>query len=203
MLTIITRATSKRLTTIEAVKTELEIADATQDAFLASLIDQASDAIASWCGRDFARETVREIIFMDVAHGSMILTRRPVLSIEALQMGSLTLSPTQAMVDESGLLYRVEANGRRIPWLPGRYTIDYVTGFVMPGETDRTLPADIERAAIIMVKSMWMGRNRDPLIKLEDISGIARFTYETDGSCSGLTADVLALLSGHGEAVFR
>lgn len=205
MLTILSPAASRRLTTLEAVKTELAIADTAQDAFLAALIDQASDAITAWCGREFARETVRETIFMDVAHGSMILSRCPVVSIATIQMGAWTLSPTQAEIGESGLLYRVEEDGRRIAWLPGRYTIEYDAGFVLPGETGRTLPADVERAAIIAVKSLYLSRDRDPLLRSEEVAGVASFSYTTgaEGHASGLSVDVRALLSAHCEAVFR
>lgn len=205
MLTILTPAASHRLTTLDAVKAELQIADANSDAWLDALIDQASAAIAAWCGRTFAKETVRETIHLEIAAPFLILTRRPVLSIASLTINGVSMDPTCAEADEAGLLYRVESDGRRIAWLPGRYAIDYESGFVLPGETGRTLPADIERAAIIAVNNLHHARGRNHAQKVSEVEGIGRMVFETGdfGFTAGVSADVRSLLSAHCEAVFR
>ena len=205
MLTTLTPAASHRLTTLDAVKAELKIEDANSDAWLDALIDQASAAIAAWCGRTFAKETVRETIHVGVPHSVMILARHPVLSVEALAFNGVTLNPSQVEIGEAGLLHRVDDNGARIAWLPGRYAIDYESGFVLPGETGRTLPADIERAAIIAVNNLHHARGRNHAQKVSEVEGIGRMVFETGdfGFTAGISADVRSLLSAHCEAVFR
>ena len=77
--------------------------------------------------------------------------------------------------------------------------VDYRAGYVLPGEPDRTLPDDIERAAIMLVKAAWFARTRDPLIRSEDVSGVTNTTYWVGGFGNGgsLPPDVEGLLSKH------
>jgi hypothetical protein len=58
---------------------------------------------------------------------------------------------------------------------------------VLPGDPDRTLPEDIERAVIMLVKIAWFARTRDPLIRSEDVSGITNTTYWVGGFGNGST----------------
>lgn len=206
MLTILTPATSQRLTTLAAVKAEQKKPTSSEDdALLETLIDQASAAITAWCGRPFARETVRETFHLEIAAPFLILTRRPVLSIAALTINGVSMDPTCAEADEAGLLYRVEPDGRRIAWLPGRCAVDYVAGYTLPGETDRTLPADVERAALIAVNNLWHACGDNHFQKVSEVEGLGRMVFETDGSgvSGNLSADARALLAPHCDAVFR
>src|SRR5512132_4147159 len=84
-----------------------------------------------------------------------------------------------------------------------RSWLDYQAGYVLPGEPGRTLPDDIERAAIMLVKAAWFARTRDPLIRSEDVSGITNTTYWVGGFGNGasLPPDVEGLLAKHRQPV--
>ena len=60
-------------------------------------------------------------------------------------------------------------------------------------------PKDIERAALTLVKGEWFARNRDPLIRSEDVHGVMSTTYWVGGLNAGasLPPDVEGLLAKH------
>lgn len=81
-LSVTTVAPTLRLTTVTAVRAELGH-PASDDAFVAALIDQSSSAIVAYCHRPFARETYTEIL---PGFGTIRLqmARTPIVSITAL-----------------------------------------------------------------------------------------------------------------------
>jgi len=200
MLTIISPAESHRLTTLATIKSELRLTSGADDDFLSSLIDQASGAIRTWCGRSFALETVRETIHLKTASESVMLSRWPVVSIVAVTASDQALGPvTFEAEDESGFIYRTDSSGDRVGWPSGKVVLEYSAGYVLPGKPGRTLPDDIERAVLTMIKGEWFARNRDPLIRSEDVNGVANTTYWVGGFGGDvlLPPDVQGLLTKH------
>jgi hypothetical protein len=195
MISVVTPATSRQLTTAAAVKAELGLSGSGDDAFIATLIDQASDAIAAWCGRVFGLETVRETLFDGTSRGAKTVSRFPVVSVSDCVDGSGTTVGTDLIeIDRLGFLYLLDDDGERTTWARGRTTITYTAGYLLPGEDDRNLPADIERAALSLVKGMWFARTRDPLIRSEDVDGILATSYQVGGFGASLPPDVQGLL---------
>jgi hypothetical protein len=197
-LTVISGSTDTRLTTLEAVKLELGIDGSTKDELLTNLIDQASDAIRRITGRTFTREQVTETL--DSKGGTkMVLSRTPVISIDAVSFLGSTVSSTTYEIDDidAGILFKktgwnattlgVQAI-ERVPLNEGArdWSITYTAGYVMPdwhgtGTVNRTLPRDIERVCIDMVK-WWQGSlKRDPNIIKEKV-GEAEVTYANLGN---------------------
>lgn len=200
MLTIIAPAESQRLTTLAAIKDELRLTAGADDAFLLTLIDQASGAVRRWCNRAFAAETVQETFRLSTLTDSLMLSRWPVGAVLSVTRAGATLGEAGYEVEgATGLLYRLTDSDIRCPWLPGKIVVEYVAGFVLPGNPGRTLPEDVERAAILLVKAAWFSRNRDPLIKTEEVDGIGANSYWVGGFSDGATlpADVQGLLSAY------
>ena len=187
MLTLISPAAHRRLTTVEAIKVELALTGGTDDACLEALIDQASDAIAAWCGRSLALEGVRETLYRDGWAGMLMLSRWPVVSIEAVMIGGAALAPGSVEVEDGGLLHRLDDSGQRVGWPSGRMMVEYSAGYILPGLPGRTLPKDIERAAITLVKAWFMSRARDPQIKAETVDGIGSTSYGFSGLDRGFS----------------
>jgi len=203
MLTVISPAAHHRLTTLEAVKNELSLTNTADDAFLSDLIDQASDIVRTWCGRSFALEGVRETLHHNRPGASVMLSRWPVASIDAVTIDGRVFDPVNFQAEDgAGIVYRIGADGCTASWPSGRTVIEYTAGYVLPNDdnsAEPTLPKDIERAAIILVKTAYFARGRDPLIRTEDVSGIASTTYWVGGFGNGATLppDVEGLLSPH------
>ncbi|MCO6178820.1 hypothetical protein [Ciceribacter sp. RN22] len=194
MLIVTAPSSNRKLTTTSAVKLELKITGGGDDAYLSMLIDQASSAIEAWCDRVFAVETVREVITRIVPAHTLVVSRWPVLSVTSVSLNGSPADPIVAQPGEGGLLCFWK-DGSRMGWWPGgRIEVEYQAGYVLPGQPGRTLPADIERAALTLIKAHWFSRNRDPLIRSETVDDAGSTDY-FPGTVSQLPPEVESLLA--------
>lgn len=193
-LTVAEPAASTRLTTLDAAKAELNLLGSDQDAYLAGLIDQASAIVASRCSRVFAAETVGETFRVLRPYEALVLSRWPVIDIVSVQVDGQAQDLAWIAHEPGGLLYRLAADLRCACWAPGRVAVVYRAGYVLPGNDGRTLPHDVERAAVMLVRSMWHARGRDPAMRSDTVEGIGAITY-FDGGASGFSPEVESLLA--------
>jgi hypothetical protein len=193
IVTVITPATNFKLTTLDTAKADLDITDSSQDAKLTRAIDQASGAIARYCDRVFAREAVREIIVAPSQY-PLRLDRYPVVAITSINESGQAVAADGYEADLlNGRLYRLATSGDRTTWRGGRTIIEYTAGFLLPGETQpvapapqaRTLPAEIEGAAIELITSFQFARGRDPQARSEDVPGLGSVEYRVDAMTAG------------------
>src|SRR5487761_1495390 len=82
-ITVITPANSTALTLLATVKQEIAVTTTTDDAFIGSLIQQATDAITDYCQRTFAREVVSEGL-PSYGKNTLMLSLTPVVNIAQL-----------------------------------------------------------------------------------------------------------------------
>lgn len=213
-VTVNTAAVSKRLTKKATVKIELQTTGTSDDAFLDGLIDQTSDFIVKETGRTFAKETVTETLPSD-GNVRLYLSRRPVLSVSQVRLDGSTISSTKYTIDNSsaGCLFNEDGwNSTMLqvhhitsrPLHEGKrdWAVDYVAGFVTPGDVEattettgttaypvRTLPRDLERAAIDMVKTMFLRRDEDTKLKHQSVDDTFEILVD-----SALTPSTLRIL---------
>ena len=79
----------------------------------------------------------------------------------------------------------------------GQIVVAYAAGYLLPGDPQHDLPEDLERACLETVKARWFARLRDPLIKGEQVQGIASTDYwvpSTGDGDPGLPPSVIGLL---------
>lgn len=204
MLTVITPAASQQLTTLAAVKTELKVSGTADDDWLSEVIDRASATIRRWCGRTFALETVRETFRLSALTETLSLSRWPVVSIVSVsETGNTLTSGDYETDDDVGFVYRLTGSDNRRHWPAGKIVVDYSAGYILPGAAGATLPEDVERATMLLVKAEWFARTRDPLVKSEGIDGVGTTTYWVGGAGddAALPSDVAGLLTPHRLAV--
>ena len=196
--TIAVPAETHDLTTLETVKAVLKISGTTDDDFLALLITQASAEIEAYCNRVFCKETLADSFRIEWQalsphHGYA----EPEAIVEA--GGGVTLAAAQYEIDQAaGILLRLDDYDREGFWAsPAKTVVTYSAGFVLPGNDGRTLPDDIEAAAIEAVKFGWHARSRDPLVKSESTPGVYDVTYwiAAAGESGDLPPEVVAKLS--------
>lgn len=200
MLEIVTAATNRKLTTVAAVKLDLGITGTDQDVQLGTLVDQYSAAIVGWCDRPFALEAVRETLFERCRSDGLMLSRWPIVSITSVAIDGTTLDPGDYIADKlTGILYLRSATLHGAYWPAGESVIEYPAGYVLPGDDDRTLPHEVERAAIMLVKGAHFATARDPALRSEETDGVATFQYfNASGSSSdGMPLEVQGLLAGY------
>lgn len=187
ILTVTTPAAVTDLTTLETVKAELGVAGAASDIVLARMIAQASGAAGAYCGRVFAREAVSETFRPPGPQADLRLARWPVVSIASVTEDGTALAAEDYELDAaSGLLMRL-SDDAPTAWTAAKIVVAYEAGYRLPGEAGRTLPADIERAVLDMVKAAWTGRTRDTTIQQESVPGVYSVTYSTDAASAAGT----------------
>ncbi len=220
--TVLTAATEKRLTTVERARAMLGFA-AADDIAVGMMLDQASSLIAQFCRRPFGEETLRERPSLLRDCGGLVLSRDPVVEVISVKRGTDdVLAPADYEVDAGGKVLYLLQGGVRCPWSnwcfdhncypDGRHgfglTVEYRAGYTLPKDdqgADWTLPADVERAAIMAVSTMLSSKGRDPLLKSENVMGVGSFTYATPAASTpagGLVnAEAQALLWPYVRAV--
>lgn len=164
---VIVAAPDKLLTTVAKVKATLGISSTDQDELIEDMVRAASDFVVTYCGRDFARQRVRESI---VSKGTpeLLLSLTPVINIEFVDYDDSEITDWVLYDKEAGIIQR--RNGFQSTNLPfhtidrapssyheKRWHVTYTGGFVLPNwdvsEGTRNLPYDLERAVIDMVKT--------------------------------------------------
>jgi hypothetical protein len=186
MLTVVTPASSTRLTTVAAVRAETGVtAEQLDDSGVEALIDVASGLVAEYCNRVFARETVRETFLGPVA-SPIILMRVPVVAVDGVRVAGADLAATDFRLDGgAGMVFRLSGHSV-IGWRPGAIEITYTAGFVLPGESGRNLPMMVERATVLIASAIYSARQRDVLVKSESVDGVSRTDYWMPGQGSAL-----------------
>ncbi|WP_377847222.1 hypothetical protein [Bosea sp. UC22_33] len=178
MLEIIAAATSTRLTTVDAVRADCGITlDQASDSDVERWIDQQSAAIVGWLGRPLALETVRETLLERSSTDMLALARFPIVDIASLTVNGTPIDEDGYAVNRAaGLLYR-RSPTRCLFWPHGETVITYSAGYVLPGEAGRTLPHDIERATLLLIRYGWLAQSRDPSIRSETEDGVGATTW--------------------------
>lgn len=185
MIEVVNPAINTKLTTVDAVLSEIGDADAI---LIDNMIQQASDFIQRYCNRIFAKQIYRETV---AGYGTqrLILSRIPILQVLSIIADNEVITDYVVEDANAGILYR----RRGWQWTPAigwhivsyplpnteamLYTVEYIAGFVLPDQTDRTLPGDVERACIELVKVWYNDLSRDARISSERI-GDYQVTYE-------------------------
>lgn len=169
------------LTTVAAVKADLGITGADEDAYLGVLIGRCSDDIASFCNRVFPVETLRESFYPQREYFSyqvpggvneLQLSRWPVVSVSSVvENGATLVEGTDYLVDaENGLLTRLDGLAYPRAWPVWPVVVTYSAGFA-------AIPATVEGACARLVRARWFARARDPLIRSDQTEGIGRTDY--------------------------
>ena len=194
MPTVVTPATSYDLTVLATVKSELGIANNSEDENLLRWIRQASDVVSKYCNCVFAKETVSETFRRATTRSDdILLSRYPVSSIVSVVENGVTLATTDYEVRaESGLLTKL-SNDEPACWSAGKIEVVYVAGYALL--TD--LPYGIERACLVLVSQYRFSAGRDPQTRSDSVEGIGASSVFDGLDASGLSPEVLGLLKDH------
>lgn len=211
-IVIVAEAEATALTTLERVKLELSISNDTSDELLLAKIAGASSVVAGLCFPSLKRETVIETFYPDCyweCADRLTLDRNPVVSISSVTVDGTALTDVVIVDDVVTDLaeWRLDGERRRLrrQTTAGKHShwsfctsidVAYTGGYLLPGETGRNLPVEIEEACIELVTAYWMTRGRDPGLRAEENVGVFRFEYETkaNGYEYGLPPGVMAKL---------
>lgn len=192
MLTITTPPNTYDLTTLETIKAELKITTNTNDPNLIRWIHEASEIVATYCGRVFGLQVMVETQRDCWGKEELILEGFPIVTITSIVEDGVTLDNDEFEVDaDAGLIYRLD-DDFRICWQGDKVVVTYSAGYDLLD----AVPRDLERAVIEMIKLQYFGAQRDPLARSVDVPGVMSKTYwvGTIGDNGALPPSVTALL---------
>jgi hypothetical protein len=192
LLTVLTPASSRALTTLATVRDEIGITDDAADARLERWIDEASERIETYLARVLAAETVRETFRLTGAPGCLGLARRPVTAITSIDADGVTLASDQYEIDAAaGLLYPISGD-RRVRWSASTVIVTYTAGYM----SVEALPRPIETACIDLLRHRWAARDRDPMLRSLAIPGVVTEQYwvGATGDDGAMPPEIAALL---------
>lgn len=216
---VITPAVDTLLTTVARFQAISRIAVASGDEIAFDMmLQQASAAIAQFTNRTLAQETVEESFFpardaypyqLPGGMSDLMLTRWPVSSVASVVVGpddssqELTLGTDFLVRKASGKLVRLGSGGYPVPWLPVKTVVTYTAGYTLPGwplpsGSVATLPADIEDACIRLLTGRAQNRDRDPLLKSENIPDVGERVYWIPATATGnISPEIADLLDNY------
>lgn len=221
IVTVLTSATSDKLTTVADVKDAMGLTDNAADQTLERMIGRASRRIQRYLGRDLGAQRYQAI--MESYGGiNLQLPAYPVRSVLRLFDGTDTGTATEMTSTE----YRLDAKLGQLnrdegwPWTwsqregiaflepePGReykrYLVEFSAGHILPSGKDSgstwdgttstgvTLDADIQDACIELTRSLYLSRDRQPGVQSERVGDLS-ITYST--GVDDLPASVLEII---------
>ena len=186
--TITTPAVSYLLTDLPTVKAELDLTstDANRDAVLTRYILACSQAIQTYCNRNFAVETIQDQFFpqRDAPISPIIgglsplqLSKWPIVSIASVVEWAMSTTPYTLTAgadfladDDNGSLTRLDKFLYPKRWSIVPITVIYQAGYA-------SIPPDVIDACITFVKFRYFARMRDPSLKSENVAGVYEASY--------------------------
>lgn len=174
--TVSVEADSRDLTSVATVKQELSITDNAKDELLQRLVTEQSAFAARYCQREFAQETLVDSFRprWTICCSPLILSRTPVTSITSIVETGTTLGAGDYEYEpETGFIWRLNGSDQRIAWQCGKIEVTFVGGYELLG----TLPHEVERGVIELVKESYFSRRRDPMAKAEEVEGVGRTEF--------------------------
>lgn len=182
ILQVVTPAASYDLTTLEIVKDELQITDASMDVTLTRWISDESERIRAYTERHWAQETVTEQFRLDpkTVSNALLLARWPIIAITSIvedDLYPLTLGADYEIDPKSGMVRRLWAGGTlaEIPWSWRRQKVivQYTGGYVLPDAA----PLRLQQACLALIKARLANRQRDGSLRSLLIPGVVEKTY--------------------------
>lgn len=176
MLTVTTAAADLALLTLAETKAAVGVTGTSQDPALETLRQRVAAIVAAECnvapaGVDpvtLRQETLREVLRPRLVTSRVLLSRRPVVSVDAVVVDGVTLAGSDYEVDKAGAILCRLVNDTPAAWLPGKIVVDYVAGW-------DTVPDGLKLAAAKMSLLIWSENGpapRDPSIKRERVDGV-------------------------------
>ena len=202
MLEVLDAASSTDLTTIPALVAEIGTLTPTQQDWIGLAIASASALIEQEANQRFAQQQFKETIGGS-GSSTLMLARTPIIGTPTIITVDNEVIADFVVEDaEAGVLYRRQGWTQEISYHRGisydplpyeehpRFVITYVAGYHLPSFTDEiedseiALPANVEQACVLTIKSWWHKKNRDSSVSWKQVGDLA-LGYRGDTAVKG------------------
>jgi len=196
-------AASMNLTTRDEVKTYLGVAGTDDDDLVDALIAATSEAIETYCGREFASQTHTE--YHDGRGAErLIVNHRPVVSVTSLHDDPAREFAADSLIDPDDYIVYEDAGiielcgSRGFFALPGAFFSDGLRNVkVVYGAGYDSAPSDVALACKLVTAALYhRGKQGADGIRSENHAGAYAATYAGEL----FTPEIRALLAHHREA---
>lgn len=220
---VITPAATRRLTKLETVESFLDTTLGPEQQEVVNLqIDAASRFIEQHTHRQFGLETVKErlpspLTLWNRGGHRLVLARMPIISLTEVKLGvsGADLLLTETVDDlfiedpEAGFIWRragfnsTTIGGGLLTRRPTRYAhpdwyVTYQYGYSLPDAGTPTLPEDIQLAALLTVKELFLTSSREGNLASERVGDAAKtYAIGVPGTSILLTREARELLEPH------
>lgn len=200
MLTIDSPNTDRSLLSLAELRAAAGVSDGSQDAVLTPLGNYVSAMITKACKVARAGaipptlrlETVTETFRLKSEQTSLVLARRPIVTVTSATESDSELDVSDYEIDAaSGIFYKISGDAK-VNWGIGPVVIEYSAGY-------STVPDDLKYAAIKFVQAELTTGARDPLLKRIRIEGVSEREYWVDPARDTIVpAEVMTMLQQGG-----
>lgn len=193
MFTVITPAASRALLTLSEIKSALGVTTSDRDAELTAFGLQISDLISDECRvprgglvvPTLLAEGLEDTIRLDRSTSNLILTRRFVSAVAAVELDGVALDLSTIEIDAgAGMLSRIVSR-RKTCWECGEYVVSYTAGF-------SEIPGPLKRAAVTILREQASADSRDPLLRRRKIDGLMEDEWWVNSSSGSSSAAAIS-----------
>lgn len=195
---------SNALTTLAALKDELGISVSTFDDRCTRYINVASQAVEEYCRHSFGKAVITGERYAPSGTLRLVLEKTPLLSIEQITIGegdgpevldagdyyiedaAAGIVTRNAIWRPNDLAIRYAPSQDPVPFTgPKIIRVNYTAGYVLPNDGGtRSLPYDLEEAALVTAVSIYRSRGADRRVQAESL-GDASVTYRQNVPAQG------------------
>lgn len=205
---IVTPAGDYDLVELATLKTLLNVNDDSLDGYFDLVIPQASAFIAKYCNQPIVVEAIQTSYWPTrdgypwVVRGEIAplqLPRWPATSVTSVVetiagVQTTLVVGTDYIVDlAKGQISRLDRNGYPRNWAANPIVVIFSAGYAV-------IPFDVVGVVVELIKGMLAARNRDPMIRSENIEGVWQATYwfgAGPGSSGGMPSSITGPLDNY------
>lgn len=182
---VVTPADDYDLIDLTTLKTLLNISKNDLDPYFEITIPQASAQIANYCNQPIVVETIQSSFWptrdgwpwvVNDRFAPLQLPRWPLTAVDSVVetingVATTLVSGTDYIADMAkGQLIRLGQNGYPRNWAANPIVVTFSAGY-------EAVPYDVQKAVADLLKAMLAARDRDPLLREENIEGVYEAQY--------------------------
>lgn len=143
-------------------------------------IEVSTAWINNYCGRDFVYEATKVDKIISRGGRFLLVEKSPLVTITSITFDGDTIPSADYEIYDAnaGIIFNLVEPWEKASRNNGlRYIVTYSGGYKLPGDADRNLPMDIELAASLLAKDIFLSRADNASLKKKAIPQVISLEY--------------------------